>query len=384
MKRIVSLLAVLGTIGYAASASAIGTAAGTTIENTANATFTIDNVKLTEPSDTVTFQVDEILDVVVTGDDTELVGTDGTDDIDQVIQFTVANTGNGTEPFLLNVNFALAGDQFEIVPADAEVYLDSPPGTVGGIPGVFDPTDILFDLATPLVLDPVLDPLNPVQAQIVFVVADIPAGLTSGDTADVSLTATSTTKADPTDAAGTIYQNAGDGGVDAIVGTTTAVDTGIDTYLVNQLVIDLVKSAEKVAGFGDLGDLTAVNVVQVPGDTIKYRLIFTVAGDGVLDAAFITDAIPVGVDYVVGSIRASTNPADDLTQPLPLTPSDASDTDGAFKGAIPAGNPDDGKQGIVVNIEQLFDPGVTNLTATTSPAVSFRVVVDFNVKIPAL
>lgn len=370
MKRIVSLVAVLGTMGYAASASAIGTAANTQIDNTANATFTINGAPVTESSDQVTFFVDEVLDVDVTGGDIELVGTDGTDDTQQIVTFTVSNPGNGQEDYKIDVNLAggLGGDQFDPdSPAiGALVYIDNDGN------GIIDAGDTPFDPAVDTL------PLDADETVQLLVVVDIPNGRTSGDTADVDLTATSTTvinNGTPGDAAGTVYPNAGDGGVDAVVGTTTAVDTDTDTYIVNQLTIDLLKEAEKVAGLGDLGLVDGATVVQVPGDTIRYRLTFTVSGDGTLDDVLITDAIPTDLTYVVGSIRTILNGG------TPGTPSDAVDADEAFKGPIPVGNPDAGAEGIVVDVETLVGGP---LAATTTPPVDYTIVIEFDTIIPAI
>lgn len=364
MKRIVSLMAVLGTVGFAGSAMAVGTAANTQIDNTANASFTIDGTPVTEPSDTVTFFVDEILDVDVTGGITELVGTDGDDDVDQVVSFTVTNTGNGPEDFNLDVDLGVAGDQFDPTnPASGTlVYLDDGDG-------IFDPlVDTPVNLANPL-------PLNADQEVTLFVVTDIPAGLTSGDEADVTLTATADTKVNPADATGTVYDNAGEGGVDAIVGTTGATDVDTDTYLVNQLVIDLAKEAEKIGGLGTLGLVDGTNVVQVPGDEIRYRLTFTVSGDGILDDVVISDAIPAGLNYDTGSIRVVVNAG------APASPSDSNaDTDGGFKGAIPVGLPDAGSEGVVIDVEELLS--LTELAVTTVPAVEYEIVIEFDVFIP--
>jgi uncharacterized repeat protein (TIGR01451 family) len=370
MKRIVSLLTVLGTMGYAATASALGTAANTQIDNTANATFIVDGSPVTASSDVVTFFVDEVLDVDVTGGDAELVGTDGTDDVDQIVTFTVTNTGNGAEDFKIAVDLAVTGDDFDpTFPASGTlVYIDE------NNDGLIDVGDTLFDPSSDLLS------LTADQTVQLLVVTDIPNGLTSADTGDVELTATSTTVIDngtPGDPAGTIYENEGDGGVDAIVGTTTAVDSGTDTYRVNQLTIDLNKVAEKIAGLGTLGLVDNVGVFQVPGDEIRYRLTFTASGDGTIDNLFITDAIPAGLDYDVGSIVVTVNGG------AAATPSDSNaDTDGGFKGPIPVGNPDAGLEGVVIDIEQLL--GVTELTATTTPLVDYTIVIEFDTKIPAI
>lgn len=369
MKRIFSLFALAGSLGLAQSAFALGTAANTQIDNTASASFTIEGQSATESSSTVTFFVDEVLDVVVTGGLTELVGTDGTDDTDQVAAFTVSNTGNGPETFDLSVDLSggNGGDDFDPTSATpTQLYIDDGDG-------IFDPS-----VDTPF--DPLTDDLalTADQSVVVFVLSDMPAGLNSGDTADIDLTAVANTVLDSgsvTDPVGTTYDNEGEGGVDAVVGSTGASDTDTDMYLVNQLNITLDKEAEKVAGLGTLGLVDAAGVFQVPGDTIRYRLSFSVSGDGTLEDAFITDALPIDLNYETGSIRVVVNSGS------ALSPTDSNaDSDGAFRGVIPAQFPDSGADGIVVDLEQLL--GLTELAVTTVPPVSYDIVIEFDMTIP--
>lgn len=396
MKRIVSLMAVLATMGYAASASAVGTVANTQIKNTASATFKVGNDVITESSEQVTFAVDEILDVVVTGSAPTLVGSDPAtqgadplvDDINQVVSFVVTNTGNGTEDYLIELERILAGDDFETDAPTVSLYID-----LNG-DGFIDDGDPVFDPANQLLT------LIPDQTVTFLVASNIPATLASGSTSFVDLTATSQTVIDNAavvgdQLAGDVYLGAGDGLVDAIVGNTTAQDIARDIYLVNALVINLAKEAEKTAsaaGTPDatLGLLGTAGVYEAPGDTITYRLTFTVAGDGELDDVFITDAFPFVtnadgsvtqlVDYTAESIRISVG-----TGPLAGKTDIASDNDGAFVGAIPAGSPNAGKPGVIVNLERILGVGAgnTDIVATTTPTViEYTIVVEFDVVIP--
>ena len=387
MKRLLAMIAVLGVAGFSSNALAVGTAASTEVNNTANATFTVDGNTTTVPSNEVTFLVDEILDVDVQDDGVTTLAQPG--DTNVVTQFTVTNTGNGIEDYVLTVDRTGNGAADDFDPTTAtpvQIYIDDGDG-------IFDPaTDTPFDPAVDVLTLDANDP-NANDA-VVFVLHDIPPGQLSGDTALVDLNATSQTQLNEGaqgDAAGTVYENAGDTGVDAVVGPSTASDTDTGDILVNDLVITLVKSAEKIAGLGVLGvidDGTGVGdpgVVEVPGDTITYTLTFTAIGDGTVDDLFITDAIPFDaatgdllVEYVTGSLTSNATLDDGTT--ATATPSDsAADTDGGFQGAIPAGNPDATRDGVVFNVEQLL--GITDVTVTTAGS-GFTLVVTFDVTIP--
>lgn len=389
MKRLIAMIAVLGAVGFTPHALAVGTAASTEVNNTANATFTVDGNDSTVPSNEVTFLVDEILDVDVQDDGVTTLASPG--DTGAVTTFTVTNTGNGVEDYVLTVDRTGNGAADDFDPTAAtpvQIYIDDGDG-------IFDPaTDTPFD---PAVDTLTLDANDPdADDAIVFVLHDIPAGQVSGDTALVDLTATSQTKLNNNpandDVAGAVYENEGDAGVDAVVGPNNASDTDTGDILVNDLDITLVKRADKVAGLGTLGLIDDglgngpdTGVVEVPGDTIRYTLTFTVTGDGTVDDLFITDAIPFDattgdllVDYVTGSLTSNATLDDGTT--ATDTPSDsAADADGGFQGTIPAGNPNATRPGVVFNVEQLL--GITDVTVTTAGS-GFTLVVTFDVTIP--
>lgn len=388
MRRLIAMIAVLSAAGFSPHALAVGTAASTEVSNTANATFTVDGNDTTVPSNEVTFLVDEILDVDVEDDGITTLAAPG--DTDVVTQFTVTNTGNGVEDFVLTVDRNANGavDDFDPTAATpVQIYIDDGDG-------IFDPaTDTPFD---PAVDTLTLDANDPdTNDAVVFVLHDIPPGQVSGDTALVDLNATSQTQLNEGaqgDPAGTVYENAGDTGVDAVVGPSTASDTDTGDILVNDLDITLVKRADKIAGLGTLGLIDDglgngpdAGVVEVPGDTVRYTLTFTAVGAGTIDDLFITDAIPFDattgdlvVDYVTGSLNSNATLDDGTT--ATDTPSDsAADADGGFQGTIPAGNPNAGRPGVVFNVEQLL--GITDVTVTTAGS-GFTLVVTFDVTIP--
>lgn len=389
MKRLIAMIAVLGAAGFSPHALAVGTAASTQITNTANASYTVDGSPATTPSNDVTFLVDEILDVDVQDDGVTTLAQAG--DTNVVTQYTVTNTGNGEEDFVLSVDLTAGGQADDFDPTAAtpvQIYIDDGDG-------VFDPaTDTPFDPANDVLTLDANDP-NADDA-IVFVLSDVPPGQNSGDVGLVDLTATSQTKLDNNpandDPAGTIYENEGDNSVDAVLGASAASDTDTGDILVNDLTITLVKRADKVAGTGTLGLIDDglgngpdAGVVEIPGDTIRYTLTFTVTGDGTVDDLVITDAIPFDagtgaalVDYVTGSIDVDST-QDDGTNTTSSPSDQSTDSDGGFRGPIPAGNPDAGQDGIVIDIEELL--GITDVTVTSAGS-GFTAVVTFDVTIP--
>jgi uncharacterized repeat protein (TIGR01451 family) len=269
-----------------ASALAVGAPANTAISNTATATFTDpDGQPLSVNSNTVTLRVDEVLGAVVVSNDAGNVGV-LTPDNDRPLSFTVTNPGNGSEAFALSPNASLGGDQYD--PTDVKIYLDN-----GN--GIFEPAiDVLY---APGVNDPVL---APDQSRVVFISSDTPSGRATGDTAKARLTATAVTGSG---APGTTFAGQGTGGVDAVVGATTATANAQGTYQVSQTLSTLTKTQSVLDPFGGNN--------PVPGAVITYTITMTLSGTGTITGAQIDDAIPVNTTYVANSLTLDASPLSD-------------------------------------------------------------------------
>src|SRR5688500_6883665 len=113
-------LTALAAVVCPSVATATGVAAGSSIENTATATYSVGATTATVDSNTVTIRVDELLDVTVNSLDAGNValGSSGA-----VLSFVIANTGNGPEAFELTIDPARSGDDFD--PAVTQVAYDS-------------------------------------------------------------------------------------------------------------------------------------------------------------------------------------------------------------------------------------------------------------------
>jgi len=285
----------------APAAHAAGTAAGTTISNTATVSYTRDSAPVTATSNTDTVRVAEILDVVVTRV-SPVVTVDAGATREELV-FTVTNTGNGDEAFQLLADSAgITGDDFDPGLSSPALYFDTDgsgdlsAGDVAYVPGSNDP-------------------LLAADASVrILVVNDIPAGTADGALGRSQLTARARTGTGP---AGTTFAGDGDGGVDAVAGTTEADGVEYGEYQVQALRMAVVKSQAVTDPFG--------GTQPVPGASIRYRIEVTVTGGGTAASASFDDPIPANTTYVAGSLALNGNAL-----------SDAADADAGAYAAAPA------------------------------------------------
>jgi uncharacterized repeat protein (TIGR01451 family) len=276
-RNITSVTSAILALTIANAAHAAGTLAGTDIQNIATASYESGGNTVEIDSNAVVFKVDELLDVTtVSGDPGDVVTTNGAQNV--VSTFRVTNTGNGPEAFRLTPNVVNGGDDFD--PSLAQVILD----TNGN--GVYDPgVDTVYVAGAN---DPLL---APDQGVTVFVLTNIPATRVNGDRAEVKLLAAAITG---TGAPGTSFAGAGEGGGNAVVGTTGADADASGFLRVNAASVALVKSATVLDPFG--------GTTTVPGSIITYTLVSTVSGSGSLSNLAINDPIPANAQYVVNSM----------------------------------------------------------------------------------
>ena len=281
--------AIVSVFGMSVPAFAAGTTAGTTISNQATATYTDPGGNpVTVPSNTVALRVDEVLNVTVaTAEAGDVASQPGA--TNQVVRYTVTNTGNGSEAFRLAAVTAIGGDAFD--PNATSLVIDSNGN------GVYDPgVDTVY---TPGTNDPVLAPDIAVR---IFVLSTVPASATDGQRGQIDLTATAVTGSGT---AGTVFAAQGNGGGDAVVGATTASGHDRNFYVVSAATVALVKSATVLDPFG--------TAKSVPGAVITYALVATVSGSGSLANLAVGDPIPANTTYVPASITAEGASVSDAT-----------------------------------------------------------------------
>ncbi len=289
---------------------ALGTDAGTNIENTATVNFEIGGLPQTPvASNTTQTRVDELLDVVVVNNDGGAVAV-GSPDTGAVLQFTVTNNGNGAEVYRIVADADVAEGGFN--PTLDQLYLET-----NGTPGLQVGSDTAY---VPGISDP---SINEDESLVVYVVSNIPGGLAQADNGDVELRAVAQTVIDqagtddpgaagwPTP--GTSYAGLGDGGGDAVVGSSydsgslLLLNTG--RYQVSNAVISVTKSVLSIAD--PFGGSTVV-----PGSVITYQLVLTVAGTGTADAVVMTDPLPVELAYVANTLIIDAVAEDDDFAPV--------------------------------------------------------------------
>ncbi len=259
------------------AAFAVGTPVGTVIQNTATVDFDIGGTPATLQSNTTTITVVERIDVVVTLQSPQVLVAPN--DTDRALLFTVTNTGNGTETFSLAIDSTLLGDDFDPIPSATPIYFDTDGSgdlNVGDqpyTPGVNDPT---------LLADASVD---------ILIANDIPGTVLNGQLGFSELSATSLTGTGP---AGTEFTGAGDGGVDAIIGTTTGTAADNGEYLVSDVAISVVKAQSVADPFG--------GSQPVPGSTITYTITVEVTNSGTATASVLRDPIPTFTTFVPNSI----------------------------------------------------------------------------------
>lgn len=269
------VLAASAVLFSATPALADGVAAGTLIENTATATYDSAGSSRSVDSNTVTIRVDELLDVAVASLDSGPVTLSSS----AVLSFSVTNTGNGPESFVLTAQPAVTGNDFDAIVVN--LALD----TNGN--GVYDAgvDTIVANGAT----SPSIDADGAIT---VFVLVDAPSGISDAAASQLQLLGAASTG---TGAPGTVFAGAGEGGSDAVVGSSGADDDALGSLIASQASVTLTKSAKITDPFG--------GSEPVPGATITYTIVAKVTGSGSVAGLAVNDRYPAGTAYVPGTLR---------------------------------------------------------------------------------
>jgi uncharacterized repeat protein (TIGR01451 family) len=261
------------------AARAVGTQAGTSIQNTAQASYTVGGSTTTVSSNTSAVIVAEILDVVTTVANPTVPVSPGA--TQQELVFTITNTGNGTETFgLVALSAGMSGDDFDPDLASPAIYFDSDDS------GDFSAADLAYVAGTN---DPVLAADAGVR---VVLVNSIPSGVVSGNRGRSELRASAMTGSGTP---GTAFIGLGDGNVDAMAGATGAAATLSGEYVVTGLQLTAVKSQA-------ISDRSGGQRAS-PGARIDYQIVVTAIGSGTASAAVFSDLIPANTTYVTGSLQ---------------------------------------------------------------------------------
>ena len=262
---------------WATPAWSTGTPAGTVVDNVAVVNFDLGGVPTTLNSNNASFQVLERLDVVVTLQSGQVLVSPNM--LDAALLFTVTNTGNGNDEFDLAINSALAGDDFDPIPAVPAIYFDSDAS------GDFSVGDIAYQ---PGVNEPQLAADTSVD---VLLINNIPAALANGMLGRSELTATSTTG---TGLPGETLAGLGDGGLDAVLGASGGQAAIFGEYLVSDVAVSVIKNVAIADPFGGMEPTV--------GATLTYTITVQVLNGGVATGSVFSDPVPLNTTFVANSI----------------------------------------------------------------------------------
>jgi uncharacterized repeat protein (TIGR01451 family) len=270
----------LALVGAPLASHAAGTPAGTSIQNTAQVSYTLGSSTVTASSNTSSVTVAEILDAVLTiAAPTVQVSPGATT---EELVFTLTNTGNGTEAFdLTALSAGVVGDDFDPTLATPSIYFDTDNS------GDFSAADVAYSAGAN-------DPVLAADASVrLIVVNGIPNTAVNGNRGRSQLTAAAASGS--SDIPGTSFGLVGDGGVEAVAGTTGGDAVLFGEYLVADVLLTAVKSQTIVDQFAGARPL--------PGARINYQIVVTASGSGAATAAGFSDLIPANTTYVAGSLE---------------------------------------------------------------------------------
>lgn len=297
MKQLLSAMTL--SLGLAASLAAtstyaIGTTAGTTITNSATVTYGPANNQTVSSPVTATFNVDEVINVNVTALDSDSNVDVNAGDAASVQAYTVSNLGNGNEGFELK--HSSIGD---FAPESLSIYYEA----VDDGNGQFDGTEnIYIEGSTDFNLDPD-------KEYYIYLVSNIPASATVGQTSTLTFDAVSKTPGASSAAIGDILSGQGTGGTDAVVALLNATGSGAETYTVIALPPVAVEINKTIVSV--IADINGTQITgqYIPSATVKYLIAITVTGAGSAENLEIIDSLPTDMTYVASSLVQQINGA---------------------------------------------------------------------------
>lgn len=327
-RTIIKILLIVTVLGFAITTDAlgVGTPAGTPINNTANIDYDVLGVAFSL-ADSETFTVDEIVSFSLTWQDaSNIQATSG--ELGSILTFRITNTGNGIDSYTLNVDNALAGDDFD--PILSGIFLDTNGNSTYDVAADLPYAGTTGDIAADASLN-------------VFVLNDmLPGPFADGLLGDSTLTATSSVGAD---VEGTVTPGGGDLGTLAILDSSEGEQSATGTHEITTLNVSVFKSAMVTDLHG--------GTTPTSGATITYTLTVTATGSGTAVGVIITDPIPANTTYTPDSLTL-----DDGGGAAALTDTDA-DIDG---GDVTAAT-------VTVDIGDITD-------ATATQIITFEVTID--------
>lgn len=283
---------------FSASPALASTQAGSTITNNVTVNYQVGGFNQTAAtaSDTLTVDRKVALTVAEVGTTTTTVSPGQTA---AVTSFTVTNNSNATLDFALTAAQVANGasgahsntDSFDVT--NLKIYVDSDNS------GTFNAGDQVVSYLDELAGDG--------GSKTVFVVVDIPTGLSTGAVAAVTLLATTQGGGAAGTQGSTLTETTGSNtsGMDTVFADTSGAATGdgardgkhsaMDDYTVLAAALSAVKSSKIIS---DPVNATS-NPKFIPGATIEYCIaVSNAAGSATATSVSISDVVPLEVTYL--------------------------------------------------------------------------------------
>ena len=354
------------SVGAAHAQTTTGTVAGTTISNTAQASYTVNGTAQTASSNTATFVVDRKVNLTVINTDGGPVSVN-LGQTGAYTTFQVTNNTNGIQDFLLDssqlvpVGILTGTDNFDL--SNISIFVDSNGN------GKYDPG---VDTMT------YIDELAPDASATVFLVGDIPANqvtklsqvglqatVATGGAAGVQGTAlvpTLLNLVNQNDDVDIVFADNDNDGVLGFDAPRNGRAWAYGSYGVNvtNVALTVTKSATVVSDPVNL----LVNPRAIPGAIVQYCL--TVANGTLLTPATgvnLTDVIPANTTYVPGSITVGGLGAGGVCLLNGVSVNDDGTSTGIYSGNFNAAT-------------KTVTATIPTLLGGTSLAASFRVTVN--------
>ena len=293
--RLLTSASVLAVAGFAATpAFAAGTTAGSTFTNTVTVNYQVGGVAQNAVSATDNLIVDRKINLVVAqlGTTTTSVSPGQTS---AVTGFTVTNSSNATLDFALALSQSSGGtaahggtDNFNV--SNVKLYLDTDNS------GTYNAGDTLITY---------LDEIAADATKTVFVVSDIPLGKSTGDVANVRLTATAAESGGAGSLGATVTQTSGahTAAMDTVFADTTAngnvasdgASFAENDYTVLAAALTAVKTSKIISD--PINGST--NPKMIPGATVEYCIaVSNGAGSATATSVALSDPLPAQTTYL--------------------------------------------------------------------------------------
>jgi uncharacterized repeat protein (TIGR01451 family) len=176
------------------------------------------------------------------------------------------------------------------VPSATPIYFDTDAS------GDFSAGDVAYALGTN-------DPVLAADASVdILLLNDIPGTVADGNIGRSELTAASVTG---TGAPGDVFAGQGDGGTDAVLGTSGGTSNATGEYLVADVQVSVLKSVTVLDQFG--------GTEPIPGATLIYTVTIEVTNGGTATGSVFSDPIPTDTTYVPASITLNAAALTDTT-----------------------------------------------------------------------